>query len=123
MASSNATPRPFKINISDSQISFLKEKLNLVRFPDELEDAKWDYGVPLEDMKRLVEYWKNGFDWKKQERLINEGLSQFTVDIPVDGHGTLNIHFVHQKSDEVQAIPLLFVHGCKSTTTFDFLSL
>ncbi|GJJ12893.1 hypothetical protein Clacol_007139 [Clathrus columnatus] len=111
MTSTNATPRPFHIDVSDSQISFLKEKLNLIRFPDELEDAKWDYGVPLNDMKCLVDYWKTEFDWKKQEKLINETLPQHTIDIPVDGFGTLNVHFVHQKSREEQAIPLLFVHG------------
>ncbi|GJJ12896.1 hypothetical protein Clacol_007142 [Clathrus columnatus] len=118
MTSTNATPRPFQIDVKDSQISFLKEKLNLIRFPDELEDAKWDYGVPLNDMKRLVDYWKTEFDWKKQEKLINETLPQYTIDIPVDGFGTLNVHFVHQKSREEQAIPLLFVHGCMSPVSF-----
>lgn len=106
-----SAPSPFQINVQDSQILLLKEKLNQIRFPNELEDAKWDYGVPLKDMKQLVEYWRNEFDWKKQEKMINETLPQYTVDIPTDGHGTLNIHFVHQKSNEEKAVPLLFVHG------------
>ncbi|KAF9005497.1 Alpha/Beta hydrolase protein [Cyathus striatus] len=102
---------PFKIAIPDEQISLLKQKLALSTFPDELENAGRDYGVPLADMLRLVERWKNGYDWKKYEALINEELPQFTRDVDVDGFGILNIHYVHKKSSSEKAIPLLFVHG------------
>ncbi|KIM78507.1 hypothetical protein PILCRDRAFT_824411 [Piloderma croceum F 1598] len=104
------TEVPFKISVSDEKIALLKAKLDTVTFPDELGDAGWAYGVPLADIKRLVARWQNGFDWRAQERLINE-LPQFTRDIEVDGFGCLNIHYVHQKSQTVDAIPLLFVHG------------
>ncbi|KAF9568764.1 alpha/beta-hydrolase, partial [Agrocybe pediades] len=77
----------------------------------ELEDAGWDYGVPLADVKRLVTRWKEGYDWRKHEKQINAELPQFTRDIEVDGFGKLNIHYVHKKSDGEDAIPLLFVHG------------
>ena len=106
--------RPYKINVSDEQIALLKAKLELAVLPDELDDAGWDYGAPLGDIARLVRYWKSGFDWKKQERAINDALLQFTRDIDVDGHGTLNIHYVHLKSAQPDAIPLCFVHGCES---------
>ncbi|KAL1744507.1 Alpha/Beta hydrolase protein [Schizophyllum fasciatum] len=102
---------PFSINISDEQIALLRSKLDLAIFPDELDDAGWDYGAPQRDITRLVEHWKNSFDWKKQERLINAALPQFTRNIEVEGHGTLNIHYVHKKSEVEGAIPLLFVHG------------
>uniref|UniRef100_D8PXJ8 Epoxide hydrolase N-terminal domain-containing protein n=1 Tax=Schizophyllum commune (strain H4-8 / FGSC 9210) TaxID=578458 RepID=D8PXJ8_SCHCM len=102
---------PYKINVSDEQIALLKAKLELTVFPDEVDDAGWDYGTPLSDMKRLVDYWKNGFDWKKQESVINDALPQFTRDIEVERHGKLNIHYVHKKSDVEGAVPLLFVHG------------
>lgn len=85
----------------------------MTRFPDELEEAGWAYGSPLKDVQRLVAYWKDGYDWRKQEKLINDSMPQFTEDISVDRFGTLNIHFVHQKSSVKNAIPLLFVHGCK----------
>ena len=68
--------------------------------------------VPLADVKRLVAHWKDGFDWRKAEAEINE-LPMFTRDIEVDGFGTLNVHYVHQVSEVKDAIPLLFVHGCK----------
>ncbi|RDX44900.1 alpha/beta-hydrolase [Lentinus brumalis] len=102
--------QPFKLHVSDADIDTLHKKLALVRFPDELDDAGWNYGVPLAHVKRLVERWQDGFDWRKSEDEINK-LPQFTRDIPVDGFGTLNIHYVHQTSEQANAIPLLFVHG------------
>ncbi|KAF8512599.1 Alpha/Beta hydrolase protein [Hysterangium stoloniferum] len=106
-----SSPVPFQISISDREIARLHNKLEDVRFPDELTESGWDYGVPLSDMKRLIQYWKEKYDWKEQERKINAGLPQFTLDIPVDGFGSLNIHFVHQPSKVENAVPLLFVHG------------
>ncbi|KAI0071765.1 alpha/beta-hydrolase [Panus rudis PR-1116 ss-1] len=102
--------QPFKVSIPDSELDFLRKKLELTRFPDELDEAGWDYGVPLTDVKRLVARWKDGFDWRANEAAIN-ALPQFTRDIEVDGHGKLNIHYVHSKSEAQNAIPLLYVHG------------
>ncbi|KAL1702388.1 Alpha/Beta hydrolase protein [Schizophyllum commune] len=102
---------PYIVNVSDEQISLLKAKLELAVLPDGLDDAGWDYGTPLGDVSRLVDYWKNGFDWKKQERAINDALPQFTRDIEVEGHGKLSIHYVHKQSEVKGAVPLLFVHG------------
>ncbi|KAL1760454.1 Alpha/Beta hydrolase protein [Schizophyllum commune] len=102
---------PYRINVSDDQIALLKAKLELAVLPDELDDAGWDYGTPLGDVSRLVDYWKTIFDWKKQEKAINDALPQFTRDIEVEGHGKLNIHYVHKRSEVNGAVPLLFVHG------------
>ncbi|ETW82018.1 hypothetical protein HETIRDRAFT_61404 [Heterobasidion irregulare TC 32-1] len=105
-----STATPFKIAIPDSDIAALKQKLDLVRFPDELDDAGREYGVPLADLKRLVARWKDEYDWRKHEAELNE-LPMFTRGIEVDGFGTLDIHYVHQESDVEGAISLLFVHG------------
>jgi pimeloyl-ACP methyl ester carboxylesterase len=102
---------PFKIDVPDEKLTILHAKLELATFPDELEDAGWTYGPPLADMKRLTERWKNEYDWRKHEREINEELPMFTRDIDVDGFGALDIHYVHKKSESVDAIPLLFCHG------------
>ncbi|KAJ7484697.1 Alpha/Beta hydrolase protein [Mycena latifolia] len=102
---------PFKISIPDEKLSLLHKKLELTTLPDELADAGWDYGVPLVDVRRLVERWTNGYDWRKHEAQLNTELPQFTRDIAVDGYGTLNIHYVHKKSEIAEAIPMLFVHG------------
>lgn len=108
------TEQSFKLSVSDDELKYLHAKLQGTRFPDELDGAKWDYGVPLADIKRLVERWENGFDWRKAEAKINS-IPQFTRDIDIEGFGSLNIHYIHQKSKLNSAIPLLFVHGCKSS--------
>jgi hypothetical protein len=104
---------PFKIVVPDASIELLHKKLALTVLPDELDEAGWDYGVPLSDIRRLLTRWKDGYDWRKHEAQINDELPQFTRDIEVEGFDTLNIHYVHQKSKVPNAIPLLFVHGCK----------
>ena len=103
--------QPFTVAVPDSDLELLHKKLDLVRLPDELDGAGWDYGAPLADIKRLVARWKDGFDWRAAEASINK-IPQFTRDIEVDGFSTLNIHYVHQKSTVKNAVPLLFVHGC-----------
>lgn len=105
--------KPFKIAVPDSAIEQLKSKLAGATFTDPVEFSNdWNYGSPLNDVKRLADRWQNGFDWRKQEAKLNE-LPQFTTPIAADGFGNLNIHFVHQKSTKPGSIPLLFVHGCK----------
>ncbi|CAL1713454.1 unnamed protein product [Somion occarium] len=104
------TEVPFALAIPDADLDILHKKLEVTRLPDELEDARWDYGVPLDDIKRLVARWKDGFDWRASEAAIN-AIPQFTRDIDVEGHDTLNIHYIHQRSALDNAIPLLFVHG------------
>lgn len=111
-----STEKPFKISIPDSEIEFLQQKLSLVRFPDELQDLegdKWQYGAPLKDIKRLVARWQGGYDWRLYEEDINANVPMFTRDIEIKGEGTLNVHYVHKKSENKSAVPLLFVHGCK----------
>jgi Epoxide hydrolase N terminus len=73
------------------------------------------------DVKRLTTYWKNGFDWKKQEAKLNEH-PQVKTKVEVDGFGEVDMHFIHQKSEVADAIPLLFVHGYKCLSTTHMLS-
>lgn len=106
-----ASITPFTVAVPNERLDRLRKKLELTEFPDELDDAGWDYGAPLADVKRLTAYWKDGFDWKKQEADINK-LPQYQTQVKVDGYEALGIHFIHQESDNPKAIPLLFVHGC-----------
>lgn len=105
-----ASVEPYHISVPDSRLELLHQKLAAADLPDELEAAGWDYGVPLADVKRLATYWKDTYDWRKQEAKLNE-LPNFRTSINVEGFETLNIHFVHQKSTVDGAIPLLFCHG------------
>lgn len=104
--------QPFKVSVPDADLDVLRQKLDLVRLPDELDEAGWDYGAPLADIKRLLTRWKDGFEWRKTEAEINE-IAQFTQDIEVDGFGKLNVHYIHERSTVKNAIPLLFLHGCE----------
>ncbi|KAJ5112305.1 Alpha/beta hydrolase fold-1 [Penicillium argentinense] len=106
-----SAPTPFTISVSDAQLEQLRHKLELATFPDEIDAIGWDMGVPLEEIKRLTNVWREKFDWRAQEKELNEELSHFTVPISVDGFGELEIHTVHQRSGNSNAIPLLFIHG------------
>jgi len=108
-----SSEKSFKVSVPDSAIDLLQKKLALTIFPDELHDSGWKYGSPLADIQRLVKRWQDGFDWRQHEANINAELPQYTRGVEVDGHGTLNIHYVHKKSTVANAIPLLFVHGCE----------
>ncbi|KAI1612585.1 microsomal epoxide hydrolase [Exophiala viscosa] len=102
--------QPFTISIPDSSLSDLKTRLDLARFPDELDGAEWHYGAPLSDVKRLTSHWKNKYDWREAERKLNT-LPQYTTTIACEGFDPLRIHFVHSQSGTKNALPLLFVHG------------
>lgn len=105
--------RPYKINVPDSAIEKLHAKLDDAKFPSEIPlTDSWDYGVPVSHIKRLVNHWRNGFDWRAAEAKLNE-IPQYTTTISVDGFGDLDIHFVWQKSTQPGAVPLLFCHGCE----------
>jgi pimeloyl-ACP methyl ester carboxylesterase len=108
---SNDDIKPFKVAVPDAAIKLLKDKLAVATWPDESDFSdNWAYGSPLSDVKRLAKRWADGFDWRKQEARINE-MPQFTTKVDVDGFGELNIHFVHKRSSQPGAIPLLFSHG------------
>ncbi len=101
----DAAIKPFKIAIGDDQLKDLKDRLAHTRFPDQLDNAGWDYGVELGYVKKVVDYWRDKYDWRAEEKKLNE-LPQFTTEI--DG---LSIHFVHVRSKEKNALPLVLVHG------------
>lgn len=96
---------PFRIEIPESDLSDLIDRLSRTRWPDELEDAHWDYGIPLTYMKKLSEYWRDSYSWRTYEARLNR-FPQYTTTI--DGQ---NIHFLHVRSPEPDAIPLILTHG------------
>jgi microsomal epoxide hydrolase len=97
--------RPFRVDVPQADIDDLRERLARTRWPDELPGAGWSYGIPLGYMKELAEYWRTGFDWRKHEAQLNK-FPQFTTTI--DGQ---NVHFLHVRSSEPHALPLLMTHG------------
>ena len=95
----------FRINVPDATLKDLNERLARTRFPSEIERSGWEYGTNLAYLKELVAYWRTKYDWRKQERALNQ-LPQYTTAI--DG---VLIHFVHQRSSHASAIPLVMIHG------------
>jgi len=87
----------------------LNRRLRQARFADEFPDAGWDYGTNLSFLKNLVEYWRDKYDWRAQEKRLNT-LEQFKTNI--DG---VDIHFVHQRAKNPNAMPLLLLNGWPSS--------
>jgi epoxide hydrolase len=97
--------RSFRIDIPQADLDDLRARLARTRWPDELPGVGWDYGIPADTVKELAEYWRTGYDWRVQERRLN-AFAQFTTTI--DGQ---NIHFLHVRSAEPGALPLIMTHG------------
>ena len=117
-ADSNTTVeiKPFRIEVPRADLDDLRERLERTRWPDELPGVGWSRGVPLDYLKGLAHYWKDGFDWSGQEAKLNE-LPQFTTEI--DGQ---NVHFLHVRSPEPDALPLIICHGYPSSVV-EFLDI
>ncbi|MFF4562729.1 epoxide hydrolase family protein [Streptomyces sp. NPDC001435] len=96
---------PFRIDIPQAQLDDLHRRLDATRWPDELPGVGWDRGVPLGYLKELAEYWRTSFDWRAAEAQLNAH-PQFTEEI--DG---ARVHFLHVRSPEPDATPLLLTHG------------
>lgn len=103
--------KPFHISIPEDRFSRLKQKLFLSDFPTELLEAEpWSRGTPLSDIKKLSEYWANGFNWRDAETKLNS-FPQYMATVTVQAFGSYDVHFIHQPSSNTKAIPLLFLHG------------
>ncbi|KAL5640336.1 hypothetical protein ACGC1H_007564 [Rhizoctonia solani] len=106
--------KPFNISVPDEQLNQLHTKLELTRLPDELDlppGQEWEWGIPLAVLKPVIDYWQNKYDWRAVEARINETLPQFTTYVDSESHGQQEVHFVHKRSENPNAVPLLFVHG------------
>jgi pimeloyl-ACP methyl ester carboxylesterase len=97
--------RPFRIDIPQAELDDLADRLTRTRWPDELGGVGWDYGVPSSYVRQLADRWRTSYDWRAWENRLN-GYPQFTTTI--DGQ---NIHFLHVRSSEDGAFPLILTHG------------
>jgi pimeloyl-ACP methyl ester carboxylesterase len=108
--------RPFRIDIPQSDLDHLSDRLAGARWPGELPGVGWTRGIPLDYLKELADYWHAGFDWRAAEARLN-AYPQFSTEI--DGQA---IHFLHIRSDRPDATPLLLTHGFPSSVA-EFLDL
>ena len=101
--------QPFRIEIPPADVDYLHDRLASARWPGELPGTGWTRGVPLSYLKELAEYWRTRYDWRSAEAQLNS-YPQFTTEI--DGQ---RIHFLHVKSGQPGAKPLLITHGYPSS--------
>jgi pimeloyl-ACP methyl ester carboxylesterase len=101
--------KPYRVQVAEETLQDLRERLDHTRWPDEVENAGWDYGIPLGYMREIVEYWRTQFDWRAQERSINS-FANYRVDL--DGIG---VHFIHERGHGPKPLPLLITHGWPSS--------
>jgi len=95
----------FRIDVSERALLDLRDRLARTRWPDEVADAGWDYGVPLSFLKDLVTYWQERFDWRSTEQTLNS-FHHFRARI--EG---LEVHFVHERGRGPEPMPLILTHG------------
>jgi epoxide hydrolase len=95
----------FEIRIDDSVLDDLRNRLALTRLPDQIDGTGWEYGIPEDYLRDLVEYWRDTYDWRAQEARLNE-LAHYRTWI--DGQ---SIHFIHARSAHADAFPVLLMHG------------
>jgi pimeloyl-ACP methyl ester carboxylesterase len=95
----------FRIHVDESVLEDLRARLARTRFPDQLEGTGWEYGVPVDYLHQLVEYWGHEYDWRVHEARLNE------VEHYRDRVDGQSIHFVHARSTGSDAFPLLLTHG------------
>jgi len=101
--------RTFRIDIPAADVEDLHRRLDATRWPREVAGAGWTRGVPVEYLTQLTDYWRTKFDWRAAEAEINSH-PQFRTEI--DG---VDVHFLHVRSPEPSAVPLILTHGWPSS--------
>ena len=97
--------RPFRIAVPDDDLEDLAQRLRRTRWPERECVGDWSQGIPLSYVRELADYWADQYDWRAREARLN-GFDQFVTEI--DG---LDIHFIHQRSANPDALPLVMTHG------------
>ncbi|SEC52574.1 Pimeloyl-ACP methyl ester carboxylesterase [Rhizobiales bacterium GAS191] len=95
----------FHIRADEAELAALKSKLEQVRWPDVLADARWEFGSELQFMQDLHGYWLDAYDWRREEERLNV-LPHYRFE----RNGSL-IHFIHQPGKGPDPLPLIMTHG------------
>jgi len=112
----NAQPRAFALNVTDTAITDLRERLARTRFPDQAPGEPWAYGTNVDYLRGLTEYWRTAFDWRRQEARLN-AFPQFKAPLH-----DIDVHFLHVPGKGPNPCPLLLMHGWPGSV-FEFIDL
>jgi epoxide hydrolase len=96
---------PFRIDVPETELDDLRERLKAARWPERETVDDWSQGVPLDYLRELCAYWADGYDWRRAEARLNM-LPGYRTEI--DG---LGIHLLHVRSPHSNALPLVMTHG------------
>jgi pimeloyl-ACP methyl ester carboxylesterase len=107
--SSLAAPERFIVRVPDAVLTDLNDRLARTRWPDQLPGTGWDYGADTAYVRELAAYWQHTFDWRAQEDRLNR-FEHFRASV-----GGMRMHFIHVRSSNPNAIPLLLLHGWPSS--------
>ena len=99
------TPRPYRIDVPDAVLDDLRERLARTRWPEPLPGEPWERGATSATCASCATYWRDGYDWRKQEAALN-AYPQFMSTI--DG---VDIHYWHVRGKGPSPMPLILVHG------------
>ncbi|MBO3744989.1 alpha/beta fold hydrolase [Streptosporangiaceae bacterium NEAU-GS5] len=97
--------RPFRIDIPPADQDDLRKRLVGARWTAQLPGPGWSRGVPVDYLKDLAEYWRTGYDWPAAQARLNDFPQHVTT---IDG---LDVHFIHARSPQPNALPLILSHG------------
>ena len=100
--------REFHVAIPDAELDDLRRRLDSTRWPDAIPGTGWDYGTDVAWLQDLCAYWRDGFDWRAQESLLNAWPQRL---VNIDG---FDVHCVHAKGRGPDPIPLVATHGWPS---------
>ncbi|HEY2565787.1 MAG TPA: epoxide hydrolase [Acidimicrobiales bacterium] len=96
---------PFELDVPEAVLEDLRARLLATRWPEPETVDDWSQGIPLAYVREVCDYWAQDYDWRPIESRLNQ-LGQFRTVL--DG---LGIHFLHVRSPETDALPLLLTHG------------
>jgi microsomal epoxide hydrolase len=96
---------PFQVDVPEAVLDDLRDRLARTRWPDQIPGSGWGYGTDLGYLRDLCETWRTSFDWRAQEKRFNQW-PHFLTEI-----GGQQVHFIHARSPEPDALPLLITHG------------
>ncbi|WP_423921954.1 epoxide hydrolase family protein [Candidatus Poriferisodalis sp.] len=96
---------PFQIAVPEEQLDDLRDRLVRTRWPEPEPVDDWSQGIPLAYVQEVCEYWANTYDWRAREASLNR-FDQYMADV-----GGMDVHFIHVRSPEPNAMPIVITHG------------
>jgi pimeloyl-ACP methyl ester carboxylesterase len=99
--------RPYRIDVAESVLTDLAERLDRARLPDAVAGAGWDYGTDLDYLRELLEHWRTHYDWRAVEARLNRG-----EHLMVETADEVPIHVWRQRSTSAAEAPtVVLLHG------------